>query len=290
MDTLLGVEGAPQVLWLWENRQAELDPDLREWELNPERAKQLLAEVGLEDGFEIEITASIRGVPAEEEACEAIASYFDDIGVSSKINRQPYTAVGPTLSGRRTRGVAELAGGDAAAQRVTRSAAPPSAHPRTCWHIRGVPVPAEEEACEAIASYFDDIGVSSKINRQPYTAVGPTLSGRQYVGINCHGTSGRDFPIGAGAYVSTSGWSGGFDHPVTDELFKELFAARNLEEFWEANNLISRFMFENALDSGFYSVNVLWPLGPRVDSWADELGQGAGKRLGTYEYAKHRQQ
>ena len=212
MDTLLGGEGAPQVLWLWENRQAELDPDLREWEFNPERAKQLLAEVGLEDGFEIEITASIRGVPAEE------------------------------------------------------------------------------EACEAIASYFDDIGVSSKINRQPYTAVGPTLSGRQYVGINCHGTSGRDFPIGDGAYVSTSGWSGGFDHPVTDELFKELFAARNLEEFWEANNLISRFMFENALDSGFYSVNVLWPLGPRVDSWADELGQGAGRRLGTYEYAKHRQQ
>ena len=76
MDTLLSGEGTAQSLWGWENRQNELLPQYREWEFDPERAKQLLAEAGYEDGFDIEITASIRGVAAEAESCEAIGDYW----------------------------------------------------------------------------------------------------------------------------------------------------------------------------------------------------------------------
>ena len=43
-------------------------PDLRQWEFNPERARQLLKEAGYEDGFEIEVTAAFAGVAAEAES------------------------------------------------------------------------------------------------------------------------------------------------------------------------------------------------------------------------------
>ena len=55
-------------------------------------------------------------------------------------------------------------------------------------------------------------------------------------------------------------------------------------------NDMARFMYENALDSGFYSVNVLWPLGPRVDSWREHLQMGDTRSLGSYEFATHREQ
>ena len=214
VDTLLGGEGAPQSLWVWENRQADLDPDLREWEFNPERARQLLAEVGLEDGFEIEVTASIRGVAAEA------------------------------------------------------------------------------ESCEAVADYWADIGIRSNINRVPYLQVGPRLQKREMTGLNCHGTGGRVDPATLYdiLYSSKSGVTLGFDHPIMDELLEEMFTIADDEGHWKVMNEMARFIYENALDSGFYSVNILWPLGPKVDSWREHLQQGDTRSLGSYEFAPHREQ
>ena len=214
VDTLLSGEGSPQSLWLWENRQRELDPDLREWEFNPERARQLLKEAGYEDGFEIEVTASIRGVAAEA------------------------------------------------------------------------------ESCEAVADYWKDIGIRSNISRVPYLSVGPRIQAREYVGLSCHGTGGRDIPAAIYdiAYNSESGFSAGFDHPIMEELLGKMFTTTDLESHWKIMNDMARFMYENALDSGFYSVNVLWPLGPRVDSWREHLQMGDTRSLGSYEFATHREQ
>ena len=212
VDTLLGGEGAPQSLWAWENRQKELLPQYRAWEFNPERARELLAEVGLEDGFEIEITASIRGVAAEA------------------------------------------------------------------------------ESCEAVGDYWADIGVSTNINRVPYTAIGPRLGAREYVGLSCHGTGGRVDPavIYDIVYGHNSGFSAGFDHPIFQRIMEEMFVIADDAGHWEKMNELAAFMYENALDSGFYSVNVLWPLGPKVNSWVENLQQGDTRSLGSYEYATHR--
>ncbi len=214
VDTLLGGEGAPQSLWTWENRQEELAPDLREWEFNPERAKQLLEEAGYPDGFEIEVTASIRGVAAEA------------------------------------------------------------------------------ESCEAVADYWEELGIRTNINRVPYLSIGPRIQAREYVGLSCHGTGGRIDPatIYSVIYSSESGWSAGFDHPVMDELLDQMFGIGDDEGHWEIMNKMGRFIYENALDSGFYSVNVLWPLSSRVESWRDDLQQGDTRSLGSYEFTKHRQQ
>ena len=55
-------------------------------------------------------------------------------------------------------------------------------------------------------------------------------------------------------------------------------------------NELARFIYENVLETGLYSVNVLWPLSSKVDSWAENLEYGDTRSFGAYEWAKHRSQ
>ena len=212
VDTLLDGEGTPQSLWTWENRIRELNHAYRVRPFDPERAKQLLKEAGYEDGFHIEVTASIRNIAAEE------------------------------------------------------------------------------ESCEAVAQYWNDIGISTKINRVPASTIIPIVQAREYVGLNCHGTGGKIDPvIILDAMVSNAGWSAGFDHPyLEDELVPKLGEVKSDAGHWIVMNEIAGFIYENALDGGFYSVNILWPLSPRVNTWIDGLQHGDPRSLGSYEYATHR--
>ena len=211
VDTLLAGEGSKLVQIFWENQYDELDPDLREWEFNPDRAKQLLIDAGYPDGFDINIMLSVRNIQGEQESCEALADYWEPLGV------------------------------------------------------RG------------------------NIIRLPYTTVGPQLAGRTYVGANCHGTGGRAFPAAImGALIAEdSGWGGGPDHPILTD-FLEQIANSTPANHYEIMNDLARFMMDNALGSGYYSVNVLWPLSPRVNSWRADLQAGDLRALGRYEYASHR--
>jgi len=212
VDTLIDGEGTPQSLWTWENRVQELNHAYRVRPFDPERAKQLLQEAGYEDGFHIEVTASIRNIAGEE------------------------------------------------------------------------------ESCEAVAQYWNDIGITTKINRVPASTIIPIVQAREYVGLNCHGTGGKIDPvIILDAMVSNAGWSAGFDHPyLEDELVPKLGEVSSDAGHWIVMNEIAGFIYENALDGGFYSVNILWPLSPRVNSWIDGLQHGDPRSLGSYEYATHR--
>ena len=212
VDSFLDGEGLPQSLWTWENALHSLPPKYREWEFNPDRARQLLAEAGYEDGFDMIVTASTRGVAGEH------------------------------------------------------------------------------ASCEAVAEYFEDIGIRTQIDRVPQTVIGPKLNARSYVGLNCHGTGGRASPatIMHIAYGSDSGFSAGFDHPIMDDLMDQMNAAVDAEIHWAKLNETAAFVYDNALDSGLYSVNLLFPLGPNVVAWTEHINYAESRVLGSYEYAKHR--
>jgi peptide/nickel transport system substrate-binding protein len=212
VDSFLDGEGLPQSLWTWENALHRLPPKYREWEFNPDRARQLLAEAGYEDGFDMTVTASTRGVAGEH------------------------------------------------------------------------------ASCEAVAEYFEDIGIRTQIDRVPQTVIGPKLNARSYVGLNCHGTGGRASPatIMYILYGSESGFSGGFDHPIMDQLMDEMNAAVDEEVHWATLIEIAAFIYDNAMDSGLYTVNLLFPLGPGVVEWSEHINYAESRALGAYEYAKHR--
>ena len=111
VETLLQGYGSPAVLWdFGQYEETWLSPEMR-WEYNPERAKELLAEAGYSEGFNITLTPSLRGAPVEVEACEAIATMWADIGIDVKFQRLPYTTLRPSLIARKYQGSTCHAGG-----------------------------------------------------------------------------------------------------------------------------------------------------------------------------------
>ena len=84
--------------------------DGRDWEFDPDKATQLLAEAGYPDGFSITLTPSIRGAPAETEGCEIIAQMWNDIGLDVNFQRVPYGTLRPQLVGRTYQGATCHAG------------------------------------------------------------------------------------------------------------------------------------------------------------------------------------
>ena len=100
VETLLRGVGNPLAGWGWEANMHRLPDDMQKREFNPEKARQLLAEAGYPDGFEITLTPDIRGIPSEVEACEAVAVMWEDIGIRTRVNKVPYATVAPVYRAR----------------------------------------------------------------------------------------------------------------------------------------------------------------------------------------------
>ena len=111
VDTLLQGYGTPAVLWDFGRYEETWLPAEMRWEYNPERARELLAEAGYPDGFNITLTPALRGAPVEVEACEAIAAMWGEIGLDVKFERVPFTTLRPSLIARKYQGSTCHAGG-----------------------------------------------------------------------------------------------------------------------------------------------------------------------------------
>lgn len=55
------------------------------------------AEAGYPDGFEITLTPAIRSAPTEIESCHAVPNYWEQIGISVKIQSLPYATLRPKM-------------------------------------------------------------------------------------------------------------------------------------------------------------------------------------------------
>ena len=212
VDTILSGEGKAEVLWGWENNMHRLPARMQEWEFNPDLAKQLLKEAGYSDGFDITITPDIRNVPGEVEACDAVATMWENIGINVTIS-----------------------------------------------HV-------------------------------PYATIGPQITAREYNQANCHGTGGRADPRELiHTFSSRGGFTAGFHHPIMDAYLTEALETIDTEAAYIPMVKAAEFLFDNAAESSLYSVNILWPLSANIDSWLEHLQYGDRRALTSLEWTPHRQ-
>ena len=150
--------------------------------------------------------------------------------------------------------------------------------------VRGVP--GEIEACEYMGSAWNEIGIKANVQRIPWDSFVPQLIGRTWVGAECHGTSTRAEPsVLWGGLTGANIWHGNW-HSFYNEIIPKVGQEVDEAKRWELKNELARFMYENALDWGTYSVNVVFPVGSRLDTWDEWLR--AGTAPSAFEYASHR--
>ena len=210
VDELLSGFGKPLVMRDWMGHESKGDPRWKH-DYDPEAAKQLLVEAGYPDGFSITLTPALRGAPAEVEACEAVAQYWEDVGIDVKIQKVPYATIRPSL--------------------ITR----------------------------------------------------------KYQGVTCHTVSGRLTPvIGASNYVKKSTFSYGTEHPWMEEHITAALAEVDPAKLAVKEKEIYGWMYDNVMSFALYAHDGVWPVGPRLDPEWTPFGFSEVRTPSGFEYIKHR--
>tara|TARA_B100001167_G_scaffold96163_1_gene58473 strand:+ start:222 stop:2117 length:1896 start_codon:yes stop_codon:yes gene_type:complete len=210
VDELLSGFGRVQSVRDWMGHDHRQNPDWN-YEYNPELAKQMLEDAGYGDGFEITLTPAIRGAPAEV------------------------------------------------------------------------------ESCHAVANYWENIGISVKIQNLPYATIRPELISRQYNGITCLTVSSRLSPIiGASNYTTDSTYSYGTHHPKLDELIWHTQKQVAQAEIEAGELEVYNFIWDNSMAASLYVHDGLWPAGPRIDPIWEPTDFSDMKAPSGFEYVKHR--
>ena len=106
VDTLLLGKGEPAHVYGWAGFEDELGylADLKH-EYDPDMARQLLAEAGYPDGFEVPMALTNRPYPGTIETAAAVATMWEDIGIRTTQIRQPMSAFRPNFVERSLKGI-----------------------------------------------------------------------------------------------------------------------------------------------------------------------------------------
>ncbi len=154
--------------------------------------------------------------------------------------------------------------------------------------IRGAP--AEVEACEAVAGYWEEVGINVDLQRTPYATIRPELITRKFQGATCHTVSQRLTPaIGASNYVAKSTFSYGTEHPWMEENITDLLGETNPNLVAEKERTVYGWMYDNVMAFALYAHDGVWPVGKRLDPDWTPIDFSEVRSPSGFEYIRPRQ-
>ncbi len=107
LDNVMDGEGyADNPYWRWSGFEHFFDEEMRNTkaEYDPERARQLLADAGYGDGFDIDMALTQRSYPGTPKVGEAVCVMWEEINVRCNQHRMPMTAFRPHFVNRTWKG------------------------------------------------------------------------------------------------------------------------------------------------------------------------------------------
>ena len=143
---------------------------------------------------------------------------------------------------------------------------------------------------QAVATMWEPLGVTTNQVSMPYAAMRPSLAIRTVTGIWTQAFPPSDFePLDRyNSLHSANGLLGfSFEHPDFQALMDEANMTIDDDARWSKQAEMARWIFDNTMLISVFGVNVVWPLGPKVDTW-EPMG-GNKLVLSNWEYAPHRQ-
>ena len=154
--------------------------------------------------------------------------------------------------------------------------------------IRGVP--AEVEGCEAVANMWRDIGLDVNFRKEPFGNLVQLQFSRSYEGITCHNSNPLFEPLTVlkNVFNTKGGWNAGAEHPFLDEATDRANELFNSAERYAVTREIGRWMFDNVMDIGLYNLDIVWPIGPKLEVWDEHLRTADTRRLSGLEFVEHR--
>jgi peptide/nickel transport system substrate-binding protein len=154
--------------------------------------------------------------------------------------------------------------------------------------LRGAP--AEVEACEAIATMWTNIGIDVRFQKIPYDTLRPQIVGRTYQGATCHAAGARVVTVGAQVQQTTkSTFNHGFTHPFMEEITPRIEGAIDRKELDKLEAEQGAWIFDQAFTSlGLYVVDVVWPVGPRIEEWWQQVKIKDLREINGFEYIRPR--
>ena len=154
--------------------------------------------------------------------------------------------------------------------------------------IRGAP--AEVEACQAVAGYWEDVGIDVDLQDIPYATIRPELITRNFQGATCHTVSQRLTPaIGASNYVAKSTFSYGTEHPWMEENITDLLGETNPDLVGEKERNVYGWMYDNVMAFALYAHDGVWPVGQRLDPEWTPIDFSEVRSPSGFEYIRPRQ-
>jgi hypothetical protein len=81
------------------------------------------------------------------------------------------------------------------------------------------------------------------------------------------------------------------EHPYLEELMLAAQAEVDPEKLHQLEKEVGIFLMDNYLtDLVYYTMDAVWPVGPRLEQWTEHVRTSDVRQINGYEFIQHRQQ